>query len=397
MLRLQEYTVYYDLVYYIWKIMPSLTPRCGGAILYTNNNIFIKNFLNLINSSIIVALNSSSNSNNNSNSNSNGHHHNSNGKNGYHNHHEDRRDSDDGQQKYIVYDDQHPGRTSFKYDYAIVRRSMNKIWNCVMLWNYNNDEVIQRQILIILLEKVLPHLDKPLLMTDFLMESLDIGGPISLLALQGIFLLIQHHNLTYPDIYEKLYSMFEPEIFHTKFKARLFYLADVFLTSSHLPENLVAAFVKRLSRLSLVAPPQDIVIILYFIGNLILRHPGLKCLIFNNGMNGGSHLAVVPRDPYIMDERKPTESKALESSLWEIATLQYHALPSISAAAKFISNPLPTHEWDLSSVLELNEDDIFDQEIKRTFNNHKYPLNYEKVTSMFLPKDDKIKQYWKLF
>lgn len=75
--------------------------------------------------------------------------------------------------------------------------------------------------------------------------------------------------------------MFEPEIFHTKFKARLFYLADIFLSSTHLPENLVAAFVKRLARLSLIAPPQDIIIILYFIGNLMLRHPGLKRLIFH--------------------------------------------------------------------------------------------------------------------
>lgn len=73
--------------------------------------------------------------------------------------------------------------------------------------------------------------------------------------------------------------MFEPEIFHTKFKARLFYLADIFLSSTHLPENLVAAFVKRLARLSLIAPPQDSIIILHFIGNLILRHPGLKRLI----------------------------------------------------------------------------------------------------------------------
>lgn len=73
--------------------------------------------------------------------------------------------------------------------------------------------------------------------------------------------------------------MFEPEIFHTKFKARLIYLADIFLSSTHLPENLVAAFVKRLARLSLMVPPQDAVIIMYFIGNLILRHNSLKSLI----------------------------------------------------------------------------------------------------------------------
>lgn len=183
------------------------------------------------------------------------------------------------------------------------------------------------------------------------------GGPISLLALQGVFTLIQQHNLTYPNIYEKLYSMFEPEIFHTKFKARLFYLADIFLSSIALPENLVAAFIKRLARLALVAPPQDIVIILYFIGNLIIRHPGLKRLICHAG--GGE----VSKDPYIMDERVPNKSMALESSLWEIATLQSHVLPSIAQAAKFIANPLPSVEWDLSSVLEVNENDVSSVEL----------------------------------
>jgi hypothetical protein len=53
----------------------------------------------------------------------------------------------------------------------------------------------------------------------------------------------------------------------------------------HLSEHLVAAFAKRLARLTLVAPPQDIQIILMFIGNLILRHPGLKRLL--NHPKGG--------------------------------------------------------------------------------------------------------------
>lgn len=146
--------------------------------------------------------------------------------------------------------------------------------------------------------------------------------------------------------------MFEPEIFHTKYKARLFYLADIFLSSSHLPENLVAAFAKRLARLALVAPPQDVTTIIYFIGNLILRHPGLKRLISHPIGNR------IPNDPYIMDERDPVQSNALDSSLWEIASLQQHAIPSIAQAAKMISNPLPKVEWSLSNHLEIDENDV---------------------------------------
>lgn len=159
---------------------------------------------------------------------------------------------------------------SFNFDETATKRCLNKIWNCIILWEHT--PATHKQLLIVLLEKVLPYLDKPLLLTDFLMDSLDVGGPVSLLALQGIFTMIQVYNLDYPNIFAKLYSMFEPEIFHTKFKPRLFYLADLFLSSTHLPENLVAAFAKRLARLALVAPSEDIIIICMFIGNLILRY-----------------------------------------------------------------------------------------------------------------------------
>jgi len=35
--------------------------------------------------------------------------------------------------------------------------------------------VTHQQLLVVLLERVLPHLDKPLLLTDYLMDSLDMG------------------------------------------------------------------------------------------------------------------------------------------------------------------------------------------------------------------------------
>ena len=114
----------------------------------------------------------------------------------------------------------------------------------------------------------------------------------------------------------------------------------------------MAAFVKRLARLSLVAPPQDIITIVYFIGNLIMRHPGLKRMISHP--LGGE----IPRDPYIMDERDQVQSNAIESSLWEIVSLQQHTIPAIAQVAKIITNPLPKAEWNLGTVLEVNENDV---------------------------------------
>ncbi|XP_017764885.1 PREDICTED: nucleolar complex protein 4 homolog B isoform X3 [Eufriesea mexicana] len=282
---------------------------------------------------------------------------------------------------------------NFIWDQAGARRALNKVWACVMHWELTPQ--LHKQLLIVLLERVMPHLEKPVLLTDFLMDSLDADGPIGLLALQGVFLLVTKHNLEYPNIFTKLYSMFEPEIFHTKYKARLFYLSDLFLSSTHLPEALVAAFAKRLARLTLVAPPEDILIILLFVGNLLLRHPGLKRLIdhpqggeVSSGENNGAG------DPFLMEERDPLLSNALLSSLWEIKALQWHIVPSIASTARFIREPLPSVEYDMASALERTGGHLFDSELKNKVKD--IMLTFERPNSMALPKGERLLQYWQL-
>ncbi|XP_075158708.1 nucleolar complex protein 4 homolog A [Haematobia irritans] len=293
----------------------------------------------------------------------------------------------DNSKSFVPLSEKSPGSELFLY--STTQRHINRVWNNIMQWLQPNlPEAVHKQMLIVLLECCLSHLEKPVLLTDFLMDSLDCGGAVSLLALQGVFTLIQKHNITYPNIYEKLYSMFEPEIFHTKYKARLFYLSDIFLTSTHLPENLVAAFIKRLARLSLISPPQDAVIMMYFIGNLLLRHLGLKRLICASGPEE------VSQDPYIMEERDPTKSKAIDSSLWEILALQKHSIPSVATAARFISQPLPKIEWDLSTVLDIKEDDIFHEEIVKK--SKQYALAIERPHMIYLPKNDQFQKHWSL-
>lgn len=141
------------------------------------------------------------------------------------------------------------------------------------------DKVLYRQVLIMLEDKVIPHLVDPKILMDFLVDSYDIGGVTSILALNSLFVLIHKYNLDYPDFYKKLYSLFDAEVFHLKYRARFFYLADLFLMSTHLPAYLVAAFIKRLSRLGLSAPPHGVALIITFVGNLICRHPICQVLI----------------------------------------------------------------------------------------------------------------------
>lgn len=318
--RLSEFTVYDDFNYFIWKlILKNLIPTSRNEL----TNIFIQNYLELLN--VLIPTITKEGDNN-----------------------LDLDDEDKEEEK----DDRKYLCKAVKFDKQILRRNVNKVWNFVIQWPHN--EVTQRQLLVLLLEKVMPYLEKPTLLTDYLMDSLDMGGPIALLSLQGIFILIHKYNMSYPNLYEKLYAMFEPEIFHMKFKPRLFHLAEIFLSSSYLPEMLVAAFAKRLARLALIAPPQDIIIIIFFIGNLIIRHPGLKRLICDS--NNGQEIS---DDPFLMDESDPNKSRALESSLWEIQLLRSHMLPNVSQAAKnIITQPLPTQEYNIGNFLELKENDV---------------------------------------
>lgn len=312
--RLSDYAIYEDFCFYVWKlIMKNLIPANKSDL----NHIFIQNFLELLN--VIIPTPPTANEN---------------------------KELEEEGSRFMC--------KSSKLDPSALKRNVNKVWNVVVQWPHN--DLTQKQLLVLLLEKVLVYLDKPMMLTDYLMDSLDVGGQISLLALQGIFILIHKHNISYPNIYEKLYMMFEPEIFHMKFKPRLFHLADIFLTSSYLPETLVAAFVKRLARLALIAPPQDIIIIVYFIGNLIIRHPGLKRLICDRN---STETREVSHDPFMMDEADPNKSQALQSSLWEIQLLRNHILPSVAQAAKNImTQPLPGQEWNLGNFLELKENDV---------------------------------------
>ncbi|KAM0735944.1 Nucleolar complex protein 4-like protein B [Formica fusca] len=347
--RFQEITKYPDALYYTWKCLPSLILKGQPQ------EIYIKNLLELIDKIPLPKE-------------------------------EEEEESKVSDNKEFLCGSQD---TTFTWDQSTVKRALNKVWGCVMHWELTPQ--LHKQLLLVLLERVMPHLEKPILLTDFLMDSLDVDGPIGVLALQGVFVLVTKHNLEYPNIFTKLYSMFEPEIFHTKYKARLFYLSDLFFSSTHLPEALVAAFAKRLARLTLVAPPEDILIILLFVGNLLLRHPGLKRLIDHPQ---GGEVASGAGDPFLIEERDPLLSNALLSSLWEIRALQWHILPSIASAARFIREPLPSVECDMASALERTGGHLFDRELKNKV--REIMLTFERPNSMALSRGEKLLQYWQL-
>ena len=198
--------------------------------------------------------------------------------------------------------------------------------------------------------RVAPWFMKIELLLDFLTDSFNFGGSTSLLSLSGLFYLIRHKNLDYPQFYQKLYSLLDSDILHSKHRSRFFRLLDTFLASTHLPAALVASFVKRMARLSLFAPPAGIVVVVPWIYNLLKSHPSCTFMIHRNGdicQEEGNY-----GDLFREEEPNPMETRALESSLWEIQTLQSHYHPNVATLAKIISEQFTKQAYNPEDFLD---------------------------------------------
>uniref|UniRef100_A0A6I8NVY1 Nucleolar complex associated 4 homolog n=1 Tax=Ornithorhynchus anatinus TaxID=9258 RepID=A0A6I8NVY1_ORNAN len=230
------------------------------------------------------------------------------------------------------------------------KKVFQRMW--LRFLKYKLPSSLYKKVLLIMHDTILAHMSQPTLMIDFLTRAYDIGGAISLLALNGLFVLIHQHNLEYPGFYQKLYSLLDPSIYHVKYRARFFHLADLFLSSSHLPAYLVAAFTKRLARLALTAPPRGAAH-----GHPVHLQPPAPAPCLQGPPLGA--------DPYDMEEEDPAKSRALESCLWELQALQKHYHPDVARAAMVINHPLSSQEVPISELLELTSYEIFDRDFKK--------------------------------
>lgn len=283
----------------------------------------------------------------------------------------------------LCHDPKNKNESTFVMDNELTKKNFGAVW--IKFLKFKLSLELYKRVLVILHDKVLPYLPRPLLLTDFLLESYDVGGSISLLALSGVFTLVQQYNLEYPDFYNKLYKLVTPEVLHVKYKARFFHLADLFLASSHLPEYLVAAFAKRMARISLQGPSNSLVMCLEFIQNLILRHKGLVSLLHNPDRDD------LNSDPFLPEEEDPAASRAMESSLWEVKTLSEHLLPQVSSVAKNLLKGVGEQEADVSKSLETTWQDMMDVELKRKVWIN-VPINFEKPQGILQSKDDVLSQ-----
>ncbi|KAG1762500.1 CBF/Mak21 family-domain-containing protein [Suillus occidentalis] len=221
----------------------------------------------------------------------------------------------------------------------------------------SSNRLLTKRALNIMHRGVLPHLTRPVLVMDWISACVDLGDTVGLLALNALFTLMRDYNLDYPSFFTRLYAFLHRDVLHLKHRARFFRLTELFLSSTHLPATLLASFVKRLSRLSLNAPPAAIIMVIPFTYNILKRHPALMVMIHKN--------SDTETDPFITDEPNPNSTNALDSSLWELHSHIHHYDSAVSTMARIFSEAFTKPGYSMEDFLDHTYGTLIETEVRR--------------------------------
>ncbi|KAJ2474520.1 Maturation and nuclear export of 40S ribosomal subunits interacting protein [Coemansia sp. RSA 2322] len=145
-----------------------------------------------------------------------------------------------------------------------------------------------------------------------------------------------------------------------------FRLFELFIGPSHLPAYLIAAFIKRISRLALSATPAGAVTAIPMVYSLLKAHPSCMVLIHRTPDYAGNDESVTAEsDPYLPDEADPAKCNALSSSLWELETLQHHYYPNIATLANVFNEPFHKPKFVLEDFLDHTYTSFFESDTAR--------------------------------
>lgn len=180
-------------------------------------------------------------------------------------------------------------------------------------------------------------------------------------------LMIKFYPIRNPDskatIFEEAFCILNEELLKKSFKFRVFYFLNTFLSSTKVPAHVVAAYIKRLSRLSLYSKPRCLVAILMMIHNLFARHPTLiflrdrvdeKARALGSNCDKCTLRVWLDTDAFDMNQLKNLEAtKAMASCIWEVMFLRFHEHPKVAREAKFLGESgVPELERDLAEILK---------------------------------------------
>lgn len=209
-----------------------------------------------------------------------------------------------------------------------------------------------------LLEKtIFPNVFQYELFLPILLKCYENGGLIGILSLDAIFILMKKKNLDFPQFYDKLYSLLDNKILHAPWRNIFLMKLNLFMTSDMLPAYIVAAMVKKIISLCVVAPPGAIIWSISFAYNLLKQYPVCRVLIHREIDD------LEWSDPFIFNCSDISKTNALESSLWELEILEKHYWTKISKLPKIFREKFTKPLFDLDAIsLECDEINILNSD-----------------------------------
>ena len=211
-------------------------------------------------------------------------------------------------------------------DPSFHRRAFSRAWLTLMSLPMNSSQ--HKLVLRHLSDHVLEHIDRPLLLADYLTNSYNSGGIIAVLALESLFQVIVKNNLDYPKFFLSLYRLCTVEVFSAKYRSKFMKLLNASLKSTNLTQYTVAAFIKRLTRLTLFIPSPSALFCIAQVTWLLRRHPQCMALIHRPS---GSSAIEGEYDSDCDDEETFREILRFISSnyLTCIKAIIWHVLPNV--------------------------------------------------------------------
>lgn len=179
-------------------------------------------------------------------------------------------------------------------------------------------------------------------------------------------LMLKYCPIRNPDnentIFDEVYALVNENLLTKSYKFRIFYFLNTFLSSTKVPAHVIAAYIKRLSRLTIEARPRSLVAILRIVSNLFSRHPTLMFLrdrvdekareleIDSDTCTLRQWLESDPFNTNQVHDLKATN--AMDSCIWELMPLRFHEHPKVAKEAQYLSEKsAPEMECDLDDIV----------------------------------------------
>lgn len=159
----------------------------------------------------------------------------------------------------------------------------------------------------------------------------------------------------------------------------------------------MAAFIKKMARLALYAPPAAILAVLPMMHNLLRRHGSCLSLLHRipesiQKRSVEDHLA---DDPFDMDCADPSECNATASSLWELEALESHYFVNVSNFVKTFRKKIDNRQstFEIDNFLNHSYHDLLEEEFELQMK--KTPaLAFHQDKSLLFGNQDLIRQVW---